>query len=78
MKKVTRKTISDSDIRNLVIARLRVFSTGKKISIGADREYSKEELIQGVTENNEIGKKIVEIQLKYLKSLKKGILLPDE
>ena len=78
MKKVTRKTISDSDIRNLVIARLRAFSTGKKISIGADREYSKEELIQGVTENNEIGKKIVEIQLKYLKSLKKGILLPDE
>lgn len=78
MSKVSKKRISDSDIKKLVIARLRILPSGKKISIGSEGEYSKDELIESVAQNNEIGKKIIEIQLDYLQSLKKGVLLTDE
>lgn len=69
------KIISDKDIRSLVIARLRALSGGRKISMGSDGEFSKDELIKRVTKNDDIGKKITEIQLQYLKSLKEGFLL---
>ncbi len=71
------KIVSDSDIRSLVIARLRALSSGRKISMGSAGEFSKDELIKRVAKNDEIGKKIVEIQLQYLRSLKEGFLLAD-
>ncbi len=72
-----KKSIIDEDIRKLVIARLRTLSSGRKISIGSDGEFTKDELIQRVEQNDEIGKKITEIQLQYLRSLKEGIFLKD-
>ena len=71
------RAVSDKDIRSLVIARLRALSSGKKISVGSDGEFSKDELIERVAKSDEIGKKITEIQLQYLRSLKKGLLLAD-
>ena len=67
--------ISDGEIRNLVIARLRSFSSGRKISIGSSGEFTKEELIDRVEKKDPIGNKIIEIQLSYLQSLKEGTLL---
>lgn len=68
-----KKLITDEDIRKLVIARLRSFSSDKKISIGSNAEYTKEELIKKIEDNDEIGQKIVAIQLEYLRSLKNSI-----
>lgn len=70
-------SVSDADIRNLVIARLRTLSSGRKISMGSDGEFSTDELIKRVAKNDGIGKKIIEIQLQYLRSLKEGFLLAD-
>ncbi len=72
--KKTVKSVTDEEIRKLVVSRLRSFPSGKKISIGADGEFSKEELIKRVEENDEIGKKITDIQLNYLRFLKEGTL----
>ncbi|MFH1863677.1 MAG: hypothetical protein ABIJ85_02035 [bacterium] len=78
MKRVfVGKKIKDSEIRELVIARLRTLSSNKKISIGSSGDFSRDELIERVKNNDEVGKKITEIQLQYLESLKQGILLPE-
>jgi len=63
-------SISDAEIRKLVVARLRSFPSGRKMSIGADGEFTKDELIDRVEKDDRIGKKIVQIQLSYLQSLK--------
>ncbi len=65
-------TLSENDklIRDLVIARLRSLPSGKKISLGSQGEFTNQELITRVEEGDEVGKKIIEIQLEYLRSLK--------
>ena len=72
-KQEPKKLMTDEDIRQLVVARLRSFSSNKKISIGSDREYTGKELIEKVKANDEIGQKIIAIQLEYLRSLKNNI-----
>jgi len=62
------------EIEELVIARLEVIPSDKKISIGSEGEFTKDELIQAVKANNDLGKKIVEIQLDYLRLIKEGVL----
>lgn len=62
------------EIKKLVIARLEVFPENKKISIGNFGEFTKDELIDNVNKNSEIGNKIIEIELEFLRAIKKGIL----
>ena len=76
MIKKTDKEVTSGEIKELVIARLRTLSSNKKISIGSEGEFTIDELINRVQNDDEIGKKMVEIQLQYLRSLKEGILLP--
>ncbi len=60
-------------IINLVTARLAVLPQDVKVSIGSHGEFSRRELIEHVKKNDEIGQKVVEVELEYLKSLKNGI-----
>ncbi|QQG39675.1 MAG: hypothetical protein HYS81_04880 [Candidatus Aenigmatarchaeota archaeon] len=62
------------DVKQLVIYRLDSLPANKKISIGSYGEFSKEELIENVKKENEIGKKIVEIELEFLRAMKEGLL----
>lgn len=78
MTKVKTKKISDGDIRKLVVARLRTLSGNKRVSIGSEGEFTREELIKNVEENSGIGKKIIQIQLEYLQALKKGLFFQEE
>lgn len=64
---------SDEDIRQLVIARLRSLSSGKKLSIGSEGEFSRDDLIRMVEKKDKIGKKIIEIQMSYLRSFKTNL-----
>lgn len=75
--KQNKKNITDEEIRQLVIERLKTFPSGKKISIGSDGDFSKEELIAHVGQEDKIGKKIIEIQLAYLRSFKEGNLFEE-
>lgn len=75
-KSVNNK-ITDEEIRRLVIERLKTFPSGKKISIGSEGDFTKEQLIAAVERQDEIGKKIVEIQLEFLRSLKEGVFFDD-
>jgi hypothetical protein len=66
---------NDEEIRELVKARLQTLPSGKKISIGSDGEFSKEDLIKAVSDKTDLGQKIINIQLDYLRALKHGAFL---
>lgn len=72
MSNVQNKKIetSDEEIRKLVIARLSVLSSDMQISIGSDGSFSRDELIGHVNANDDIGHKIEEIELEWLRSWK--------
>jgi hypothetical protein len=57
------------DIVNLVVARLEAIPSNIEISIGGDGSFTIKELIERVKKNDEVGKKIIELQLNYLQSL---------
>ena len=64
----------NAEIRELVMARLSTFPSDKKICIGKYGELSREDMIKHVRKEDEIGKKIIEIELAYLRALKEGIV----
>jgi len=62
------------NVKRLVILRLETLPSDKKISIGSYGDFKKEELIAHVEKEDEIGKKMVEVELEFLRALKKGII----
>jgi len=64
----------NAEIRELVMARLSTFPSNKKICIGNYGELTREDMIKHVSKEDEIGKKIIEIELAYLRALKQGIV----
>jgi len=64
----------DEEIKELVITRLKTMPANIKMSVGSYGTFSKNELIESVKKENEVGKLVIEMQLKYLKSFKKGII----
>jgi hypothetical protein len=61
------------DIKKLVIARIKATSGDLAISIGST-EYSKEDILKSVEEENKIGKEFIEIQMEYLRDMAKGAI----
>jgi len=66
------REIDNQDIKNLVIARLNVMPKEVKISIGEDGEHAVSDLIGHVKNGDEIGEKLVRIQMDYLRFLTEG------
>ncbi len=64
----------NAEIRELVKARLSTFPSDKKIFIGKYGELTREDMIKHVSKEDEIGKKIIEIELAYIRALKQGIV----
>lgn len=63
----------EEEIKKIVIARLETLPPDKKMSIGSSGEFSRDELIEKVKSDDPIGKKIIQIELEFLRSLKKGL-----
>jgi len=60
----------NTEIKELVIARLSTFPSNKRVYIKDYGELTREDMIKHVSEEDEIGKKIIEIELAYLRALK--------
>lgn len=73
MAENTTEKYSD-DVVNLVVARIEGLPSGVSISIGGNTDdqegYKVENLIEHIKAQDEIGKKIIDIQLAYLRSFK--------
>ncbi len=65
-----KEIIKEEKIKELVIARLRTSSFDKKISIGQFGVFSNKELIEHVKKEDEVGRKIIKVQIEFLRSLK--------
>lgn len=69
-EKSNTQNISE-DIVNLVIARLETIPSNIELSVGNEGSFSIEELVGRVRKQDDIGKKMIEMQLVYLRSLGK-------
>lgn len=67
---ITKKILSDDEVRKLVMARLSVLSKDTIISLGSGGSFTRDELIKSVENGDKIGEKLAEIQLEWLRSFK--------
>jgi len=58
--------------KELVIARLETYPNNIGTLIGNNKPYSKKDLIDNITQNTDIGRQIVNIELTYLRDLASG------
>ncbi len=65
---------NDEEIKKIVIARLETLPSDKKISIGSSGEFTRDEIIESVEKGDEIGKKMIQVEMEFLRALKKGII----
>ena len=65
------------ELKELIIARLDVLPSDKKISIGSEGEFTKDELIERVKIGDSVGQTVVNLELEFLRALKDGSLLED-
>ena len=65
---------TESDIKNLVIARLELLPPNKKISIGSSGEFTRDQIIESVKQGDVTGKKFIEIEMEFLRALKQGLV----
>jgi hypothetical protein len=63
--------VEHEEIKNLVLVRLEAMPSNIKIFLGG-KSFRKEELIEEVKKDTELGKLIIEMQLKYLRQMKEG------
>lgn len=72
-----KKKISNEEIKALVVERLKTLPSNMKISIGSKGSFTKENLIAKVKKGDATGKKIIEVELEYLRALKRGDLFNE-
>lgn len=65
---------SEQEIAQLVVERIKTLPEGMGLSMGSMGDFNKDELISHVQEGDEIGQKIIEVELNFLRGLKEGIL----
>jgi len=62
-------------IKKIVIERVRAMSPNVKIALGSNKGFlDKDQLISEINKDSEMGKKIVNIQLRYMRALKEGLI----
>jgi len=69
--------ITDQEIRDLVIERLKSISDVSSLMIGGDKKLSKSDMIKSVKDGDEIGQKIIDMQMTYLRDLASGKLMEN-
>ena len=62
--------------KEVIIARLETLSPELFFSVGSDnKSFSKNELIEEINKNTEVGEKFVKSQFEFLRALKDGSLV---
>ena len=62
-------------VKKIVIERVKSMAPNVKIALGSKGKFlSKDDLLKEVNKGSPVGKKIIEIQLRYLRALKEGIV----
>jgi hypothetical protein len=64
----------DLEFQKLVRIRLQALPENTSLSIGSLGSFNKQELLEHVEKNDDIGKQMIEIDKMYLQALKEGTL----
>jgi len=68
-------TNKDELVKKIVVERIKSMAPNVKIALGSKSGFlGKEELLKEVRENTAIGKKIINIQWRYVQALKEGVV----
>lgn len=76
-EKNNKKQEINNDIKELVIARIDLLPPNVKISVGAEGEYTKSELIERIKKGDNVGQQIIQMEMSFLRALKDGVLLDE-
>jgi len=63
-----------TEYKRLAEARLSIIPEDAVLSVGSCGEFTRDQILKEIEEDSEVGKKMIEIQIKYLQMLKEGIL----
>lgn len=63
------------EAKELAIARLDGFPSTRKIFIGGFGEFSKEDIIKAIENDDEAGSLFIKMQIEYLKAVAKGEII---
>ena len=69
----SKKVLSDVEVRKLILARLSVLSPKTIISIGSEGSFTRDQLVESVKNGDDIGEKLAQIQLEWLRSFKEEV-----
>ena len=64
----------DQYIKELVSARLETMSPDLNIAVGDVGEFTRDELLKHVEQEDEIGRLFIEFDIEFLRALKEGAL----
>lgn len=72
---MSKEEDKSEDIKELVIARLGIMPSNYQLSIGNKGTFTKNQLIDHVKQEDEIGKQIVKMQINFINALTSGKLM---
>jgi len=67
-------SVVDADAKRLVMARLDVLPSNVGIAVGSAGNFTKDQLLEHIDDEDEIGQMFIELDLKFLRALKDGAL----
>lgn len=67
----------DSEVKRLVIARLDALPPNIGIAVGSAGSFTKQELLERIEGEDEIGKMFIDLDMSYLRALKEGTLFEE-
>ena len=70
-----KKDKKESELKELVLARLNVMPPNYKLSVGNKGTFTKDELIEHVKKGDETGSQIMSMQMNFIKALTSGKLI---
>ena len=72
---MSKEEDKNEDIKELVIARLDIMPSNYQLSIGNKGTFTKNQLIDHVKQEDEIGKQVVKMQINFINALTSGKLM---
>lgn len=69
----SQKVVSNEDVKNIVLERLKILSPDTVISIGSSENVSRDELIQHVKDEDSVGELFAEMQMEWIRSFKEKV-----
>lgn len=71
-KKFEKEKKIEKELKEVVIMRIDAIPSNLKLSIGNEKSLTKEEMIEHVKQEDEIGKQIINSHLSFMKAIAKG------